>query len=58
MNVHIIQSGNRFFCGLVRNEERSFIPLDLFISGRIRFIGKTRPCPFCRAAIDASTRDE
>jgi hypothetical protein len=50
MTVHLYESGGKFLCGLLRNGERSFLPVKLY--GDVNPVGKTVVCPFCRAALE------
>ena len=52
MNVHILKTGNKFFCGLTRDGMRSFITVEVWKSGQLKPVGKTQICPFCKAAYD------
>ncbi len=52
MYVHILKAGEKFLCGLRRDSDRSFIPLENWKTGTLKPAGKTQFCPFCEAAYD------
>jgi hypothetical protein len=49
MYVHILESGNKFVCGLLRNGERSFVSLDIALLGDLKPAGSTQFCAICKA---------
>lgn len=55
MYVHIIdpEDKGRLLCGVIRHDGRSYLPLDLYLSGHVKPAGNTQWCPFCMAASGA-----